>query len=48
LGITETNLAEREGKFLLYKTTERYVEFWSSIAENKKKRSGVGLLIEEQ
>jgi exonuclease III len=48
LGITETNLAEREGKFLLHKTTERYVGFWSSAAEDKKKGSGVGLLIEEQ
>src|ERR1043165_9495568 len=48
LGITETNLTEREGRFLTHAANKRYVGYWSSAAEDKKKGSGVGILVEEQ
>jgi len=48
IGITETNLTEREGKFLTYAAGRRYVEFWTNAAEDKKKGSGIGIIINEQ
>jgi len=48
LGITESNLTEREGNFLTNNTKRRYIGYWTSAAEDKKKGSGVGILIEEQ
>src|SRR6185295_14043610 len=48
LGIMETNLTEREGKFLTYAANKKYIGYWSSAAEDKKKGSGVGILVEEQ
>src|SRR6185295_4780920 len=48
LGITETNLTEREGRFLIGNTSKRYIGYWSSAAEDKKKGSGIGIMVEEQ
>jgi len=48
LGIMETNLTENEGKFLMHATNRKYVGFWASAAKDKKKGSGVGILVEEQ
>src|SRR5260363_94512 len=47
MGITEMNLTEREGKFLTRNANSKYVEHWASACEEKKKESGVGILIEE-
>jgi len=48
LGITETNIVEREGRFLTYAANKKYVGYWTNAAEDKKKGSGIGILIEEQ
>ena len=48
LGITETNIAEREGKFLIYNQTAQYKGYWTSAVTDKKKGSGVGILIDER
>jgi exonuclease III len=48
LGITETNLTEREGRFLTLAANRKYVGYWTNAAEDKKKGSGLGILIEEQ
>ncbi|CAG8698892.1 41225_t:CDS:2 [Gigaspora margarita] len=48
IGITETNLAEREGNFLAHSTNKKYKGYWSSATEEKKKGSGIGIKIEEQ
>ena len=48
LGITESNLTEREGKFLTNNTKRRFIGYWASATEDKKKGSGVGILVEEQ
>ena len=48
MGITETNLTEREKKFLTYAAGKRYVGFWTNAAEDKKKGSGIGIVIDEQ
>jgi hypothetical protein len=48
LGITETNLTEREGRFLMQAANRKYVGFWSSAAKDKKKGSGIGIIISEQ
>jgi exonuclease III len=48
LGVTETNLSEREERFLIYNTTRKYTGYWSSAAESKRKGSGIGIMIEEQ
>src|ERR1043165_82436 len=48
LGITETNLTEREGKLLTHATGKKYVGFWTNAAEDKKKGSGIGIMIDEQ
>jgi exonuclease III len=48
LGIMETNLTESEGKFLMHAANRKYVGFWASAAKDKKKGSGVGILVEEQ
>ena len=46
--ITETNIAEKEGKFLLYNQNAQYKGYWTSAAMDKKKGSGVGILIDEE
>src|SRR6185295_1189126 len=48
LEITETNLTEREGKLLTHATGKKYVGFWKNAAEDKKKGSGIGIMIDEQ
>jgi hypothetical protein len=48
LGITEMNIFEREERFLVYMANKKYIGYWTNAAENKKKESGVGILIEEQ
>ena len=47
LGIMETNLTESEGKFLMHAANRKYVGFWASAAKDKKKGSGIGILVEE-
>ncbi|CAG8854366.1 24699_t:CDS:1, partial [Gigaspora margarita] len=39
IGITEMNMAEKEGNFLAYSTNKKYKEYWLSAAEEKKKGS---------
>src|SRR5260363_327685 len=48
IGIIETNMTEREGNFLAYSTNKKYKGYWSSAAEEKKKGSDIGILIEDQ
>ena len=48
LGITESNLTEREVNFLMNNAKRQYISYWTSAAVDKKKGSGVGILIEEQ
>src|ERR1043165_3742321 len=48
LGITETNLTEREGRFLMHAANSSYVGFWSSAARDKKKGSDIGIVVNEQ
>jgi len=47
LGVTETNLTEREAKFLTYNTSKKYIGYWVNAVEDKKKGSGLGILVEE-
>jgi len=42
------NLTEREGTFLTHTANSRYVGFWSSAARDKKKGSGIGIMVSEQ
>ena len=44
IGINETNTTERQNKFNISKQ-EEFVGIWSVAKTNKKKDSGVGLLI---
>ena len=44
IGINETNTTERQNKFNISKQ-EEFVGIWSDAETNKKKGSGVGLLI---
>ena len=44
IGISETNISERQGKFLIPKGSD-YIGFWAKASENKIKGSGVGLVI---
>jgi len=48
LGVTETNLTEREGSFLMRNANRKYIGYWTSAAEDKKKGSEIGILVEEQ
>ena len=48
LGITETNIAERERKCLLYNCNMQYKGYWTSVISEKKKGSGIGILIDEK
>ena len=47
LGLAETNISGKEG-FFLTKNIENYKGFWSNARTEKKKGSGVGLLINKQ
>jgi exonuclease III len=47
LGITETNITEKEGKILVHNLNTRFKGYWTSAASDKKKGSGVGILIDE-
>ena len=47
LGLAETNITAKEGNFLT-KSWNEYKNFWVSADPNKKKSSGVGLLISKQ
>ena len=44
IGISETNISERQGKFLIPKDSD-YIGFWAKANENKIKGSGVRLVI---
>ena len=46
MGIAETNLQEVEGKFIL-RENQKFKGFWSAADENKKKGSGVGIILRE-
>jgi len=48
LEITEMNIVKREGRFLAYAANKKYIGYWTNAAEDKKKGSGIGILIEEQ
>jgi len=41
-------MSEREGKFLVQGLNMRYKGFWTSAAQDKKKGSGIGILIEDK
>ena len=47
LGLAETNISSKEGFFLI-KNIENYKSFWANAKAEKKKGSGVGLLISKQ
>lgn len=47
VGLAETNISEREGRFLT-QNIKNYKSFWSNADLNKKKGSGVGLLVNQQ
>ena len=47
LGLAETNISGKEG-FFLTKDIENYTSFWTNARVEKKKGSGVGLLISKQ
>ena len=47
LGLAETNISSKEG-FFLTKNMENYKSFWANAKAEKKKGSGVGLLISKQ
>src|SRR6185436_12315269 len=47
VGLSETNISAKEG-FFLTRNLEGYKSFWSNACPNKKKGSGVGLLISNQ
>ena len=42
--MNETNIAERQGRYLIKKDSN-YIGFWTNADENKIKGSGVGLVI---
>lgn len=44
MGINESNITEKQSKFLLKRSSE-YVSFWTSAEENKIKGSGVGIIV---
>ena len=45
LELIETNIAEREGKFMLSNIGTQYKGYWASAAEDKKKGSSIGILV---
>jgi len=47
LGLAETNISKKEG-FFITKDLNKYRSFWSDSNAEKKKGSGVGLLVEER
>ena len=47
VGLAETNISAKEG-FFLGKSLEEYKNFWSSASPDKKKGSGIGLLISKK
>ena len=47
LGLAETNISTREG-FFLTNGKDNYKSFWANASLDKKKGSGVGLLVNEQ
>ena len=47
IGIAETNIKEKEGKWIQTKQ-QGYVSFWSSKEEDKLKGSGIGVLVNER
>ena len=47
IGLAETNITTKEGSFLT-KNLGNYRSFWSNANPDKKKGSGVGLLINSQ
>ena len=48
LELTETNIQEREGKYAISRHSSKYIGFWSSAKQDKKKGSGVGLLVDKE
>ena len=44
--VTETNIAEREGKILVHNANVQYKGYWASAAQDKQKGSGVGIIID--
>ena len=47
VGITETNIKEKEAKFLELQK-EGYKDYWSSAEQNKHKGSRVGILVDSK
>jgi len=47
VGLSETNIMAKEG-FFLTRNLEGYKSFWSNACLDKKKGSGIGLLISNQ
>ena len=47
LGIVETNISSREGSFM-NANIANYKTFWASSEKNKKKGSGVGLIVNKR
>ena len=47
IGIAETNISSKEGVFLDF-NRDNFVGFWSNTEKEKKKGSGVGLLIHKK
>src|SRR6185295_8146306 len=48
LRITETNIAEKKGKILVHRYNTQYKGYWTSAMSDKKKGSGIGILIDER
>ena len=48
LGIIETNINEKEGKCTMNRFVSEYKSFWANAKVDKKKGSGVGILIENK
>ena len=47
VGLCETNLGERGGKYM-FRKFEGFKAFWSEIEADKNKGSGVGLIVREK
>ena len=47
LGVTETNLSDKEGRYILTPDSS-FKSYWTSSSPNKKKGSGLGVLISEK
>ena len=48
LEIVETNVNEKEGKCTMNRFESQYKSFWANAKVDKKKGSGIGILIENK